>query len=136
MGYLWISWLSFGFFLLAGVIHLGFFVFEAFLMGRPHIARSLGYGEVEIKAIRPWALNQSVYNLSLALITFFGLWLIFKKQIMISGALVSAAGLTMILAGVTLWFSAPRLRWAAAMQFVPPLLGFVFLILHIKERMG
>ncbi len=133
---LWVSWLSFILFFLAAVIHLGFFVFEAFLLRRPEMYKQLGYSAEEIRALQPWALQRGIYNFCLALGVFVGLYLIFKKQIMVAGALVSLSGLTMVAGGIVFWFSSKTARPWALLQVLPPLLGFVFLIIHVLERIG
>jgi uncharacterized membrane protein len=131
-----ISWISFTCFFVAALIHIGFFIFEAFLLYKEPVYKSLGYTDQDIQKLRPWAVNQSIYNLALALITFVGLYLIFKKQILLAGAFVSAAGVTMILAGVTLWVTLPRFKKWALVQLLPPTIGFAFLAAHVADRMG
>ena len=116
-----LSWLSFGFFFMASLIHLGFAIYEFFYFS----------GSKESKV---WAKNLAVYNLCLALTTIFGLQLIFEKKIMAAGYVVGLAGLTMFAASMALWITVPRLRLFAYLQGGPPVLGFIFLVLHVMER--
>lgn len=125
-------WISFFFFALAAILHIGFFVFESIILQKTGAHNKLKISEEAHKAVKIWAFNQGFYNLFLAMGMFVGLGMIFKKQIFIAGAITSFAGFFMIAAGVVLWFSAPRLRKAAVLQMVPPLLGFLFLISHIR----
>jgi len=131
-----VSWLSFFCFFAAALIHVGFFVFEFFLLPQPEYYKKLGYTDEQMKAVSVWAKNIAIYNLCLALGVFIGLGLIFKKQIMLAGALNSFCGVFMIVAGVSLWVLKPQLKKAAMLQFVPPAIGFLFLALHILERVG
>jgi putative membrane protein len=126
------EWIAFSFFFLAAMIHIGFFVFETFLLQKTSTAKRMGITGDAHKAVKPWAFNQGFYNLFLALGTLSGLYMIFQKKIMTAGALVSFCGLSMIGAGIALWFSIPRLRKFALLQLAPPLIGFIFLFFHVR----
>ena len=126
------EWISFAFFFLAALIHIGFFVFESILLQKPKFAAKMRMNPVEHSHIKPWAFNQGFYNLFLAIGTFVGLYMIFQKKIMTAGAVVSVCGISMIAAGVVLWFSVPRMRKGALLQMLPPILGFFFLFFHIR----
>ncbi len=126
------QWISFGFFAFAGAIHIGFFVLESILFQRKGGHRIFRVSEANYPAVKVWALNQGFYNLFLALGIFFGLNLVLQKQVLIAGALTGFCGLSMIGAGIVLWFSSPQLKKAALLQALPPLVGFVFLYFHIS----
>ena len=108
-----------------------FFVFEFFLLPKRDVWMRLGYDETQAKVVIVWAKNMAVYNLSVALVTFFGLSLIFRKQFFAAGYVVSAMGLLMIAAGITLYLTQPRLKRYALLQAGLPALGFLGLVFHI-----
>ena len=60
-----------------------------------------------------------------------GLMFVIKGEQKTAGLLVGLSGLTMIMAGIVLFFSAPQLRRGALLQALPPMLGFLFLFSHI-----
>ena len=80
--------------------------------------------------------NQAVYNLCVAMGTMVGLYFVLKLEVRIAGIITTLFGLFMIIAGTTLWFTAPRLRKFAYLQAGPPLLGFGFLAIHVLQRLG
>lgn len=131
-----VQWLSYIFFFASALLHIAFFIFESFLWGKPHINKRFGVSAEQAAASKLMAFNQGFYNLFLAIGVFIGLYLISQKEIMLAGAMVSFSGASMVGAGLVLFFSAPHLRRAAWIQMGPPLLGFVFLTLHILEKMG
>jgi putative membrane protein len=130
------QWLSFAFFLTAGLIHVGIFIIESILFQKPGGYKWFKVSEQHHAAVKIWAFNQGFYNLFLALGTFVGLYFIFQKQIMLAGLLTSFCGLSMIGAGVALWFSEPKLRRGALLQILPPLFGFATLALHVVDRLS
>lgn len=128
-----VQWLSFLFFAVAGLLHILFFVMESILYQRPDGYKLFKTAPEHHSAVKPWALNQGYYNLFLALGTFMGLFFVLRKQIMLAGVLIGFCGLSMIGAGLVLWFSSPSLRRGALIQLVPPALGFFFLSFHIAR---
>ncbi len=126
------EWISFFFFFLAALIHVGFFVIESILFQKKDGYKIFKIQPEDHQKVKIWAFNQGFYNLFLAFGTFIGLALIFKKQIMLAGVLTSFCGLSMIGAGIVLWVSAPQLRRGALAQILPPLIGFVFLSFHVR----
>ena len=128
-----IEWISFFLFAVAALIHFYFFYVESFVIQKSAYAEKMKISQETHNAIKPWAYNQGFYNLCLALGTCWGLSYVLKKQVMLAGILTGFCGLSMIVAGVALWFSVPRLRKLALLQLVPPLLGFVFLFFHIAK---
>lgn len=125
------QWLSFTMFALAGLIHIGFFIFESYYLQKSHAREFLKMSEIEHKSIKPWALNQGFYNLFLAVGVFIGLTYVRKLQIMMAGLMISFAGGCMIVAGVVLFFSVPKMRKLALLQAGVPAVGFVFLAIHV-----
>lgn len=126
------QWLSFFCFFIAALIHIGFFIIESFLFQRPGGHKFFKMPEQDHRAVKTWAFNQGFYNLFIAIGTFVGLAFIFQKQVMLAGVLVSFCGFSMIGAGGVLWLSAPHLRRGAYLQMIPPLLGFFFLMFHVR----
>ena len=128
-----VQWLSFICFALAGLLHVGFFIIESILYQKKGGHVLLKVSEADHQATKVWAFNQGFYNLFLALGTFGGLFYVMQKQVMLAGVLTGFCGLSMIGAGIVLWYSAPRLRRGAVLQALPPLLGFIFLFFHITS---
>ncbi|MCB0349738.1 MAG: DUF1304 domain-containing protein [Bdellovibrionales bacterium] len=130
------EWISFIFFGMAALIHVGLFILESFLFQKDGAQAKLGLTKEQHAAVKPWALNQGYYNLFLAIGTFVGLSLVLKKQILLAGVLTSFCGLSMMGAGTVLWFTVPRSRKFALLQILPPLIGFAFLFFHISSSIG
>lgn len=128
------QWLSFFFFFLGALLHVGFFVLESVVFKNPKIHRQFGVQKDQLPIVQPWAFNQGFYNLFLAIGTFWGLRLIFKGQIVAAGAMVNFCGLSMIGAGLVLFFTQKSMRRAAWIQMGPPLLGFFFLFFHVARH--
>ncbi len=126
------EWISFFFFFLAALIHVGFFVFESILLQRPSAQSQLKLSESEFAKVKPWMFHQGFYNLFLAVGVFFGLALIFKKQVVAAGALTGFCGLCMTMAGLLLFIQQPNFRKWALLQFIPPVIGFFFLSFHVR----
>jgi putative membrane protein len=129
------EWLSFIFFGIAGVMHVGFFVLESLVFQKPSGRKIFGISEKAYPEVKIWAFNQGFYNLFLAIGIFIGLYLVMQKQIALAGLLISFCGFSMIGAGLVLFFSAPQLRRGACLQMLFPILGFFFLAFHIASHM-
>ena len=126
------KWLSFFCFFAAGLIHVGIFYLEVFLVPKkPHLMKVTSE---TLPAVRVWSLNQGFYNLFLALGMFAGLICVLLQKREAAGALVGFTGLFMMGAGVVLKFTVPQLRRGFFIQFFPPLIGFFFLSIHIFAR--
>ena len=125
------EWVSFLFFGLAGILHLGFFILESVLFPRKGGHKLFKVSEANHAVVKIWAINQGFYNLFLALGTFVGLYFVLVGKILLAATLISYCGFSMIGAGLVLWFTAPQLRRGALIQALPPLLGFFFLYFHI-----
>lgn len=126
-----IDWSSFVFFAIAAFVHIGFFIFESFILQKPNAHKILKISEVEHNAIKVWAFNQGFYNLFLAIGVFIGLYHVLQKQVMIAGLMTGFSAACMLVAGIVLWFSVPRMRKYAYIQAGFPILGFIFLVFHI-----
>lgn len=127
------EWISFFLFGIAALVHIGFFFFETILYQRDGFHIKLGISERDHEIQKVWAFNQGFYNLYLSVGTLTGLYFVMQKQIMLAGVLTSFCGVSMVVSGCVLWFSVPRLRMAALLQAIPPLLGFFFLFFHIVK---
>jgi putative membrane protein len=128
-----VEWISFFLFGIAALIHFGFFFFEAILYQRRGFHEKLRISERDHELQKVWAFNQGFYNLYLSVGTLTGLYFVMQKQIMLAGVLTSFCGVSMIVSGCVLWLSVPRLRVAALVQAIPPMLGFLFLSFHIVK---
>jgi putative membrane protein len=124
-----IAYIAFFHFLLAGLIHVYFFYIESLAFTR--FAHRFGVEQSSLPQIKVWAFNQGIYNLMLAIQMFVGLSMIYTQQRSLAGFLVGFSGLTMIVAGICLYVSAPHLRRASIIQILPPTIGFIFLAAHI-----
>ena len=111
--------------------HIGFFIIESIMYQKPEGYKLFKISPQDHLATKKWAFNQGFYNLFLALGTFWGLYFVTQKQVMVAGVLTGFCGMSMLAAGVVLWFSTPQLRKAAYYQIIPPLLGFISLSFHI-----
>lgn len=120
-----VKWISYFFFGLAALLHVGFFVLESFM-----IPKSDKYSEKE----KIWAFNQGFYNLFLAAAMVIGLIYVRKLEIRMAGMMVSFAGFCMIIAGLVLIYSNRKMWKAAMVQILPPLIGFIFLGFHIASH--
>ncbi len=129
-----VQWVSYFFFFLAGLIHVGIFVLESVLYQRPGGHKYFGVKQEHHAVTKKWAFNQGFYNLFLAIAMFIGLYYVNQLQVRMAGVIVSFAGLSMITAGLALIYSDRRMLRGAMIQIIPPLLGFFFLAFHIIGR--
>jgi putative membrane protein len=128
-----LKWVSYGFFALSAIIHIVFFIVESFLFQKKDGYKLFKLKPEEHAAVKIWALNQGFYNLFLAIGMAIGLFFVNEGRREAAGLLVSFCGLSMIGAGLVLFFSAPHLRRAAYIQMLPPIIGFLFLIFHVFQ---
>jgi len=116
--------------LFPAVIHVYIFVLESLLWGKASTTKTFGLRASDVEPIRPFAFNQGVYNLLLAFALFagFALWMgvpHFEKG-PFAGKVLIVYGLgSIVVAGLTLLASAPRLWRSALVQIVPALLGIL-----------
>ena len=109
--------------LLAAALHVGFFVLESVLLGKPEFQKRLKVKPEERDAVRMWALNQGFYNLMLAAAVVAGVVARMNGQPELGAGLLYGACSTMVGAGVVLFLSAPHMRGPALMQALPPALA-------------
>ena len=131
-----VKWISFFFFTIAAFIHLGFFVFESFLLQSPKGHQWLKMNEKDFSHVKIWAFNQGFYNLFLSLGMFLGLYFVLKLQVHLAGVMTGFCSFSMVFAALVLWFSAPQLRRAAILQGLPPLLGLIFVFFHVTKYLN
>ncbi len=126
-----LEWVSFIFFAIAAGLHILFFVMESILFQKANGYKIFKLKETDHSAAKIWAFNQGFYNLFLAIGMIIGLYFVIAGRREAAGLLVSFSGLSMMGAGLVLYFSAPHLRRGAWAQMLPPAFGFFFLAFHI-----
>jgi putative membrane protein len=115
--------------LLVAVIHVYTFYLESLAWGTKSTNRVFGISEADARASQLMAFNQGFYNLFLALGIVVGLAMGFSGWATYGRALVDYACLSVLGAGLVLFFSRPRLIRPAMIQCLPAFgyLGFRFL---------
>jgi len=115
--------------LLPALIHVYIFVLESLLWGRARTNKVFAISEEDARAAKLMAFNQGVYNLLLAAAIVAGLLLSLSAGTAIVGRVLAAYGLGSILvAGVVLMASAPKLWRSALIQIVPATAGLAALV--------
>ena len=117
----------------SGLFHLYVFYLESIIWHKPKTWTVFGIPSQEhAEIIRPMAFNQGFYNLFLAVGTLIGIVLLAVNQtIGFTIAIFSAA--SMSLAGTVLFISAKKSRRAALLQFMPPALGILFVVIGLQQ---
>ena len=116
--------------LLPALIHLYIFALESLLWGRKWTNRTFALSDDDARVTRQFAFNQGVYNLLLAVAIIIGFLLGLSTDTASAGKILAAYGLASILvAGVVLVASAPKLWKSALIQIVPATAGLVALLL-------
>ena len=108
---------------IAGLIHVGVFVVESLLFGRPHFSALFLIREDDVRVIRPWATNQGWYNLFLAAGALGGVVLVNSWDETAGRTLALFACGCMVVAGIVLFVSERRLWRGSLGQAVPPLIA-------------
>ncbi len=129
-----IEWVSYFFFFIAALVHIYIFILESFLFQKVDGYKAFKMKKEDHEAAKPWALNQGVYNLFLAVGMLIGLYYVNQLQIKVAGVMVSFSGFCMIAAGLVLFVTNKKMRKGAYIQMIPPLLGFFFLAFHVMEK--
>jgi len=116
--------------LLPILVHLYIFVLESILWGRPRTNAVFGLRPADVEVTRPLAFNQGVYNLLFALIALAGwsLWMgvpAFEKGPFAGQVLLASSLGSMVIAGLVLLASSPKLWKSASVQLLPAVLGLV-----------
>ena len=120
--------------LIPAIVHLYIFVLESFLWGRPSTNRTFGLRPADVEATRLLAFNQGVYNLLLAgaILAGWCLWMGFPAfdKGPFAGQVLMTYGLgSIVVAGLTLLSSSPRLWKSALIQAIPAVLGLFVVFL-------
>jgi putative membrane protein len=112
------------------LIHLYIFVLESLRWSAPSTRKIFGIrSQEQANATRPLAFNQGFYNLFLALIVVAGMVVLALGHAAVGAGLMVAGAGAMVLAGIVLLVSSPRLWRAALVQLGPPAVGLFFLAL-------
>jgi len=112
--------------IVAGLLHVLFFVLESVLFERPDVAARFGLTDpAAIAAVRPMAFNQGFYNLFLALGVGVGLGLVASGSVDAGRAIVLFSCACMVGAGIVLFATSRRFARSAAIQAVPPAIAIV-----------
>lgn len=119
--------------IVAGVIHVLFFLVESAWWTTPGVRRRFRQTPEQAEATRLLAFNQGFYNLFLAAGTFGGLALTRAGHPGPGLAIAAWCCLSMLAAAVVLAASAPTLRRGAVIQGAAPL---VFLVLALARLGG
>lgn len=109
----------------AGLLHVMFFVLESVVFRRPAGHRTFGVAPHDVEAVRPWAFNQGFYNLFLAAGTLGGLVLIWSGSKVEGRTLVLFACASMLAAAVVLLATNRKMVRGAAIQGLPPLIALL-----------
>lgn len=116
---------------LGAVFHVYVFILESVTWRSPKTWKTFGLPSQEhADIIRPIAFNQGFYNLFLSLGAGVGLVLLSINST-IGFTLMLFSALSMVGAGVVLFFSVKASRPAAIIQAGPPLLGVLFVVLGL-----
>jgi putative membrane protein len=115
---------------LAAGLHVVFFVLESVLFRTSRGRRLFGVrSEHDSPPLRLFAVNQGVYNLGLAVVVILGIVVLVGEPSSIAGLTLIIAGCSvMVLAGVALAWTAPRMLLAALVQGIPPLIAIGLLL--------
>lgn len=129
--------------LLPALIHVGFFALESIFWGHPKVNRIFNLRTKEqVDHTRLLALNQGYYNLFLSIAVLGGIVVFFFYETLgltadvgpsIGKVLVSYSLLSMIGAGVVLYFSAKNLR-GFVLQAGPAALALILIVLEGATR--
>jgi putative membrane protein len=113
----------------AGLVHVWFFVLESLWFMRPAVWRRFGLAsEADAGVVRSLAYNQGFYNLFLAAGVAIGLTLLAVGDPVAGRAIALFACGSMIAAGVVLVLHSPSFLRAAAIQVVPPLVAVLAIL--------
>ncbi|MEV6633936.1 DUF1304 domain-containing protein [Actinoplanes sp. NPDC051470] len=117
--------------LIAGLLHVVFFMLESVLFRRPFVQRAFLVRPENADAVRSWAFNMGFYNLFLAAGTIAGVILLHTGDEPTGRALALFGCAAMFLASIVLFVSDPRrsrLR-SVALQGAAPLIVILTTVL-------
>ena len=114
---------------ISALFHVYVFYLESVIWTKPRTWKTFGVPSQEAaEIIRPMAFNQGFYNLFLAVEIKVGLIaLAFNARV--GFTLIVAGAVSILGAGIVLFFSVRTSRRAAIIQATPPLIGLVLLLL-------
>lgn len=114
---------------LSAIFHVYVFTLESITWRRPKTWKTFGLSSRDhADVIAPMAFNQGFYNLFLSLGALVGIALL-GINATIGFTLMFYAALSMVGAGLVLFFSVKTSRRAAIIQAGPPLLGIALVLL-------
>jgi putative membrane protein len=111
--------------IVAALFHVGTFVMESVLFGRPAVQRILVGRAEPAPGVRLWAFNQGFYNLFLAAGPVAGVIAAGMGHESVGRALVVYSCAFMAACGVILFISNPKLWRGTVAQSGPPLIALV-----------
>lgn len=113
-------------------IHVYIWVIETFLWTKPKGRQIFGTTEKFAESTKEMAANQGLYNLMLAWVAATGLLAFWVGGLPQVGIALLFAGLgSMAVAGIYLFLTSPDKRKPAIIQFAPPLLALISLLVMI-----
>ena len=118
--------------LIPALVHIYIFCVESFFWGKPRTNRTFGLRPSEVEPTRVLAFNQGVYNLLLGLAVIVGwfLWVNIFPGTTFAGQVLLVYSLgSIVVVGLTLLASVPRMWAAALLQLVPALVGLLVVFL-------
>ncbi|WP_285690738.1 DUF1304 domain-containing protein [Actinoplanes sp. NBRC 103695] len=109
--------------LIAGVLHVVFFMLESVLFRRPFVQRAFLVRPENADAVRTWAFNMGFYNLFLAAGVIAGVILLHTGDETVGRTLTLFGCAAMFLASIVLFASDPRVARlrSVALQGLAPL---------------
>lgn len=115
--------------IVAALFHVGTFVMESVLFGRPAVQRILVGRAEPAPGVRLWAFNQGFYNLFLAAGPIAGLIAYHAGNVDVGRALVIYGCAFMAACGVVLFVSNRKLWRSMIGQSGPPLVALIATLL-------
>ena len=117
--------------LLAGLLHLVIFCAESLWWRKPAVYKGFLMTAEQAETTRLMAFNQGVYNLMLALAALGGLGLWAAGYETVGLTLAAFGCFSMVIAGLALIGSAPKLKKGAVAQAGPPLVFLILLLIRV-----
>lgn len=113
-------------------IHVYIWILESFLWTKPKGREVFNMSEEFAESTKDMAANQGLYNLMLAWVAATGLLAFWFGGLPQVGISLMFAGLgSMAVAGIYLFLTSKDKRKPALIQFTPPLLALIFLLVVI-----
>ena len=113
-------------------IHVYIWILESFLWTKPKGREVFNMSEEFAESTKDMAANQGLYNLMLAWVAATGLLAFWFGGLTQVGIALMFAGLgSMAVAGIYLFLTSKDKRKPALIQFTPPLLALIFLLVVI-----